>query len=113
MTVVTDPALDPTGGPHPRSAPAGVAGPVSSGQTNALAVISLVAGLTGFSVLPLIGSIIAVVTGHLALSRIRDSGDGGAALAKAGLWLGYVAIALAALAVTTVLVFVVVRSSTA
>jgi hypothetical protein len=110
---VTDPALDPSRGPRPRSAHAGVAGPVSPRQTNALAVISLVAGLTGFSVLPLVGSIIAVATGHLARSRIRDSGEDGATLAKAGLWLGYVAIALAALAVTAMLVFIVVRSSTA
>lgn len=36
-------------------------------RTNVLAVISLVAGLSGFSVVPFFGSIAAVITGHLAL----------------------------------------------
>lgn len=81
-------------------------------RTNVLAVISLVAGLCGFSLVPLFGSIVAVITGHLALGQIRDTGESGSTLARAGLWLGYVAIALLVLAVTAVLLLVIVRSST-
>jgi Domain of unknown function (DUF4190) len=57
-------------------------------RTNVLAVVSLVTGLLGFAIVP-------VILGHVALGQIRrDSrGDsGGAALAIIGLVLGYLAI---------------------
>ena len=82
-------------------------------RTNVLAVISLVAGLCGFSVVPFFGSIAAVITGHLALGQIRQSGEDGATLAKAGLWLGYAAIALVVLGAGLVALFIfAVRSGT-
>ncbi|WP_211373595.1 DUF4190 domain-containing protein [Cellulomonas fimi] len=77
-----------------------------------LALTSLIAGLGGFSIVPLLGSIVAVITGHLALNQIRESGEDGAGLAKAGLWLGYVAIALAVLAVALLLLIVLFRTTT-
>ena len=86
---------------------------VSPRPTNSLAVISLVAGLCGFSLVPVLGSIAAVITGHLALGQIRDTGEPGETLARAGLWLGYVAIALmVVLAVVGLLLFVVVAAPT-
>lgn len=76
-------------------------------QTSPLAIVSLVFGLLGWSVLPLIGSMVAVVTGHLARAEVRRpperyEGDG---LAIAGLILGYTAVALGALALLLILVF--------
>ncbi len=64
-------------------------------QTSSLAVISLVAGILGWTLLPFLGSIGAVVTGHLARARIRREparydGDG---IAIAGLLLGWLAVA--------------------
>jgi len=81
-------------------------------RTNSLAMISLVAGLCGFSLVPFLGSIAAVITGHLALGQIRDTGEEGSTLARAGLWLGYIALALVVLAVALVLLVVIVRTST-
>ncbi|NLG59364.1 MAG: DUF4190 domain-containing protein [Gammaproteobacteria bacterium] len=65
-------------------------------QTSALAVISLVTGILGVLPVPLLASIVAVVTGHLARAEIRREpgrydGDG---MAVAGLVLGYLMIAL-------------------
>ena len=40
-------------------------------QTSPLAITSLVFGLLGFLLLPLIGSLVAIVTGHLARGEIR------------------------------------------
>ena len=40
------------------------------------------------------GSILAVIFGHIALSQIRHSRQGGRGLAIAGLVLGYVGLAL-------------------
>jgi hypothetical protein len=66
-------------------------------QTSTLAIISLIAGICGWTVLPTLGAIVAVITGHMAKNEIRDSrgaltGDG---LATGGLILGYVHLALA------------------
>ena len=76
-------------------------------QTSALAVVSLVAGVLGWTLLPFLGSIAAVVTGHMARSEIRRAperleGDG---LAIAGLVLGYLSIALGVLLVFAVFLF--------
>ena len=76
-------------------------------QTSPLAITSLVFGLLGFLLLPVIGSLVAIVTGHLARSEIRRTpqrfeGDG---LAVAGLALGYVAIGLGLLTLLVALVF--------
>ena len=56
-------------------------------QTSALAVVSLVAGVLGWTLLPFLGSIAAVVTGHMARSEIRRAPDRleGDGLAIAGL----------------------------
>ena len=76
-------------------------------QTSSLAVVSLVAGILGWTLLPFLGSVAAVVTGHMARSEIRRAperleGDG---LAIAGLVLGYLSIAMAVLVVFAVILF--------
>lgn len=65
-------------------------------RTNPLAVVSLVAGLAQFVCLLLVGSITAIVTGHIARRSIRRSNgaEGGSGLALTGLVLGYVGVAL-------------------
>lgn len=64
-------------------------------QTSSLAVVSLVLGILGWTLLPFLGSIGAIVTGHLARAGIRREparydGDG---FAIAGLILGWLAVA--------------------
>src|SRR5439155_13690330 len=60
--------------------------------TNGLAVASLIAG---FFWLGWVGSILAVIFGHIALGQINRSGgrEGGSGLAIAGLVLGYMGVA--------------------
>ena len=76
-------------------------------RTSTTAIVSLVSGVLGWTLLPLLGSLVAVVTGHLARGEIRRSpqtleGDG---LAVAGLVLGYAAIGIAVLSVIGLLIF--------
>ena len=76
-------------------------------QTSALAITSLIAGILGWSLLPFLGSIAAVICGHMARSEIRRAPDRleGDGLAIAGLVLGYASIALAVLAVVAIVLF--------
>jgi hypothetical protein len=74
--------------------------------TSSMALVSLILGILGWVVLPLIGSILAVVFGHVALGEIDRSGGqlGGRGMAQVGLILGYAALGLEVL---SVLLFVV------
>jgi hypothetical protein len=84
---VTPPAPPPAPAPMPVYAP-----PAQNATTNGLAVASLVAGLVWFAWL---GSICAVIFGHIALGQIKESGgrETGRGLAIGGLALGYIGIA--------------------
>ena len=66
-------------------------------QTSAMAIVSLVSGIIGWTILPGLGSIVAIIMGHIAKGEIRRgmgqiTGDG---LATFGLLLGYAQIILA------------------
>ncbi len=74
-------------------------------RTNALAIISLVAGCAQFFIC-IVGSIVAIVTGHIARRQIKRSGEQGAGLALAGLILGYIGLVLAVLGAAAFAVFV-------
>ncbi|WP_009959511.1 DUF4190 domain-containing protein [Verrucomicrobium spinosum] len=67
--------------------------------TNGLAIAALVMGIISIFTFGLcgIGSIITIVLGHMALTRVRQSGGslGGKGMAVAGLVMGYASIALA------------------
>ena len=75
--------------------------------TSPMAIISLVSGILGWTLLPLLGSIVAVITGHMARGEIRRAperleGDG---LAIAGLILGYAMFVMAILAIIAIFMF--------
>ncbi len=62
-------------------------------QNSALAIVSLVAGLLGWTLLPLLGSIVAIITGHMARKEIRaNPALDGDVMAVIGLVLGWVAV---------------------
>ena len=55
-------------------------------KTNTLAIVSLLASIFWFPAL------IGVITGHIAISQIKRTGERGRGLAIAGLIIGYLAI---------------------
>lgn len=71
--------------------------------TNGLAITSLVFGILTWLLLPLIGAIIAIITGHIARSQIKRDGQDGAGLALAGLILGYINIVIASIGIVAAL----------
>jgi len=69
--------------------------------TSGLAIASLVLGIGGLTVLPLLGSIAAIILGYMARSDIRKrpgevSGDG---MALAGIIMGWISVGLAVLGI--------------
>lgn len=64
--------------------------------SSTLAIVSLVSGILGFTFVPLVGAIVALVTGYMARNETRSippkaSGDG---MATAGIIMGWVQIGL-------------------
>lgn len=76
-------------------------------RTSALAIASLVTGILGWSFLPFVGSIVAVITGHMARAEIRRNPDSldGDGLALVGLCLGWISILVSLIAICLVLLF--------
>ena len=79
----------------------------SSSTTNTMAVVSLVSGVASWFFLPTIGAIIAIVTGHMARSQIKNSygAESGDGLALVGLVLGYLNLVLSCLGILFFLLF--------
>lgn len=75
-------------------------------QTSTLAVVSLVAGILGWTLLPFLGSLVAIVTGHMARKEIRQNPAlDGDAMATIGLVLGWVAVIGTLLAIIAFVLF--------
>jgi hypothetical protein len=73
--------------------------------TSGYAIASLVLGIAGVSVAPLVGSILAVAFGKKAQDEIRRGAADGEGLATAGIVLGWVGIALLAVAILPLLLW--------
>lgn len=79
----------------------------SAAPTSALAIVSLIFGILAWVMLPVLGPIVAVITGHMARAEIRRGpgrieGDG---LAIGGLVLGYLQIAMLLLGFLVLILF--------
>jgi uncharacterized protein YacL len=61
--------------------------PAPAVKTNVLAIVSLVTSIIGMS-------LIGVITGHIGLSQIKKSAEGGRGLALAGVIIGYIGLAI-------------------
>jgi hypothetical protein len=64
--------------------------------TSTLAIVSLIAGILGFTMLPVVGSIVAILTGYAARKETRaiPALSGGDGLATAGIIMGWIQVGL-------------------
>ncbi len=92
--------------PTTYTAPAATAAPVIR-QTSTLAIISLVSGILGWTVLPLLASVAAIVTGHMARAELRRNPDTmeGDGLAIGGLVLGWTMVAITLVGILLIFLF--------
>lgn len=84
--------------------PAWPAGGYPGPKTNGLAIAALICGVAQFLGFWLLGTIPAIVLGHMARNQIRQRNEQGAGLALAGLILGYVGIALTVIVVIIIII---------
>jgi membrane protein YqaA with SNARE-associated domain len=93
-TSLTSPAPQPSAQATVRPAP-----------TSGLATASLIFGILGLTLLPTLGSVVAVILGYMAKSEINSSAGQleGSGLATAGLVLGYIGLGLTLLGIVAVL----------
>jgi len=77
--------------------------------TSTLAIVSLIAAITGFTVFPLIGSIAAILTGYAARKETRAVPPlaGGDGLATAGIIMGWIQVGLAVVSICCFLAYFV------
>lgn len=82
-------------------------------QTSTLAVISLIAGIVSFILLPLLGGIAAIITGGLAKKEIREGGGrySGEGMATAGQILGWINVVLVAIPVCLIVILALLGPS--
>jgi len=83
-------------------------GPVVTLPNSNLALVSLITGILGLTLFPIIGSIIAIITGMMGRNEIRESAGslGGDGMALAGLIMGFVGIGLAVIGLCIAGVFI-------
>jgi len=75
-------------------------------STNTYAVIALVCGILGWTLFPLLGSLLAILLGHLARAEIsRNPHQDGDDMAVTGLILGYASVLLSVLAIIFIVLF--------
>jgi hypothetical protein len=110
------PGYGPPGYGPPGYGPPGY-GPPAYGApapgTEGMAIGSLISGIVGVTLCPLVGSVLALVFGYSARRRIRESGGavGGDGIATAGVILGYIGIGLVVLVVILIAVVAAVGSN--
>ncbi len=77
---------------------------------SSMALVSLIAGILGLTFFPLIGSIIAVITGYMGRKEIAESGGalGGDGMATAGLVIGWIGIGLSVIGCCVVAVIILI-----
>lgn len=82
----------------------------NQGQTNTLAKVSLIAGVGSFvaHIIPGVGgftvAIVAVITGHMARTQIKQTGENGMEMATAGMIIGYIHLAILGLVVIALII---------
>ena len=87
--------------------------PLSTPPNSTMAMISMIAGIVGWVLVPLLGSLVAIITGHMAKREIRESMGqlGGDGMATAGLVMGYLQLVPTILCICVVVIMLAMGMS--
>jgi hypothetical protein len=104
LAVAPEEQAVPGRGPASYEQPGSYAPPAVSPPTSGMAIVSLVLGISGLTIFPFLGSILAVILGYMARNEIRRRPDemAGEGLAVAGIVTGWIGVGLAVLSIVAV-----------
>jgi hypothetical protein len=106
---ISDAALACPSCGHPQRRFGGIV--LSSGRVEGTAIASLILGIAGFLVCPLVLHILAIILGNQAKAKIAaDPSLEGDALAKAGVILGWVGVGVAVAGGVAFLIFALIAA---
>ena len=97
----------PYGAAPQYAAAPGYAGYPAAPKYNSMAIVSFVSSLVGLFVIPVVGQIVGIITGHISLNQLKTSGENGRGLALAGTIIGWVSLGLAILGIILFVAFFV------
>lgn len=77
--------------------------------TSTLAIVSMIAGITGFTIFPAIGTIVALITGYAARKETRNIPPqaGGDGLATAGIIMGWIQVGITVFGICVAAAFLI------
>ncbi len=88
--------------------------PLLAPKDSSLAIASLITGILGWTLVPILGSVAAIITGHLAKKEIRESQGAlsGNGLSTAGLIMGYIQLgSILVIAIVLIVLMLVAKNN--
>ena len=86
--------VPPPGGAVP---PPGVPATVVATGDNSMGVLALIAGILGFTCMPFIGAVLAIIFGRIGIKKAEHGLATNGGMARVGFWLGVISLSLTAL----------------
>ena len=100
-------AVPPPGGAVP---PPGVPATVVSTSDNSMGVLALIAGILGFTCMPFIGAVLAIIFGRIGMKKAEHGLATNGGMARVGFWLGVISLSLTALGFLIIIILSIVAA---
>ena len=107
-------AVPPPGAPVPPPGgavpPPGVPATIVSTGDNSMGVLALIAGILGFTCMPFIGAVLAIIFGRIGIKKAEQGLATNGAMARVGFWLGVISLSLTALGFLIIIILSIVAA---
>ena len=106
--------VPPPGAPVPPPGasmrPPGVPATVVSTGDNSMGVLALIAGILGFTCMPFIGAVLAIIFGRIGIKKAEHGLATNGGMARVGFWLGVISLSLTALGFLIIIILSIVAA---
>ena len=106
--------VPPPGAPVPPPGasmrPPGVPVTVAVTGDNSMGVLALIAGILGFTCMPFIGAVLAVIFGRIGIKKAEQGLATNGAMARVGFWLGVISLVLSAIGFAIIIILTIVAA---
>ena len=107
-------AVPPPGAPVPPPGasmrPPGVPVTVAATGDNSMGVLALIAGILGFTCMPFIGAVLAIIFGRIGIKKAEQGLATNGAMARVGFWLGVISLVLSAIGFAIIIILTIVAA---